>query len=564
MKQLNNLIESIANNKKSHFWIFLAVLSVLSLVMLLCFDPVYRGDDFYFHFRRMSALTDSFRDGTFPAYIDYKSVEGYGYLSNPFYSDVILIPFAALSLLTGTLFAYNFMLLTMTILCGVLMYIAIRTIYKNTFAAAISGILFSFCNYRLFDIYPRGALGEALAFTFFPLVLLGLYHIIAGDYKRKWYVLVIAFTLMIYTHVLSSVLTFATTILFLIIYNKPLRKEPKRILYLVLSGVVTLPLVAYFLLPLLEQMASNQFYYQSEAWADPTLYSTSIYWLLLGMTEGLTQPEQFFLPKIGLFVSLGLVFRLFIHGKSKQLKSIDAFVIVGLVYLFITSNLFPWNKFPFSELKLIQFPWRLFAFVSFFFAIAGGHYLSQTVKTNKRKFVAFGGIIVFALLVIAGDAQNYKRVFYPERQALEAPNLVNNYLGGGREYLPSKTAAEALEMRGEKVIADSDNTQISNFTRNGRFTSFDVTTTGSDKLELPLIYYKGYKVTLDNKDLPISESDKGLIQVPIDQSGRVEAYYKGTAIQYVSFAITMISILVLCFYLCIAEKRRKRTIAHKN
>ena len=555
MNILNRYISIVAANKKYQFWLFFAILFLLSLFMIFCYDPIYRGHDFYFHFRRLSALADSFRDGTFPAYIDYKSAHNYGYLSNTFYSDIILVPFAALSLITSTLFAYNFMLFTMTLLCGVLMYKAINKIYHNSFAAFISALIFTFCSYRLFDIYNRGALGEALAFTFFPLILLGLYYIIQGDYKRKWYVLVIGYTLMIYTHVLSSVIVFATTILFFIIYNKPLRKEPKRLYYLILSGVATLFLIAYYLLPMLEQMMSNSFYYQSESWADPTLYSTSPYWLLLGLTEGLTKPEQFFFPKIGLLLTLGVCLRIFVYGKPKKLRGVDIFVIVGLIFLFLTSTLCPWDKFPFTGLRIIQFPWRLFAFVSFFFAIAEGYYLSQIIKSKKQMTIAAIGITLFISLIIIGDSQNYKKICYPERIALDTPSLVNNYLGGGKEYLPSKASAEKLEIRGEKVTANNADTEINNLTREGRFTYLDVTISKADNIELPLIYYKGYKVTLNDKEIPINESENGLIQINVNQSGRVEAYYAGTILQHVSFWITILSIVALCIYWHISRKK---------
>ena len=371
MRTIDKIINHIADNKKSHFGIFLIVLTVLSLLMIFCYDPVYRGDDFYFHLRRMNVLADAFRDGTFPAYIDYKALQGYGYLSSAFYPDVILIPFAALSLVTSSLFAYNSMLLVMTILCGVFMYKAIHIIYKNSFAAFISGLLFCFCNYRLFDVYNRGALAEALAFTFFPLILLGLYYIIKGDYKRNWYVIAIGYTLLIYTHILSSVIVYILTVLFLLIYYKPLKEEPKRLIYLCLAGGVTIVMTAYYIFPMVEQMMSNTFYYTTHVWANPALYSPSIYWLLLGMTEGLTQPEQFFFPKIGLLLTAGICLRLFVRGKSKELKSIDIFVIVGIALLLFSSKIVPWEKLQHTWLSTIQFPWRLYAPVSFLFAIGG-------------------------------------------------------------------------------------------------------------------------------------------------------------------------------------------------
>lgn len=558
MKLLNTLVENIASNKKSHFWIFFIVLCLLSVYTTISYYNIQHGDDFYFHLRRFNALTDAFRDGTFPSYIDYKAIQGYGYLSNTFYSDIILLPFALINMFTGSEFAYRFMIFFMTAFCGISMYWSMKIIYKNTFAAFLSAILFCFCNYRLFALYNRGALGETLAFSFFPLIMLGLYYIIFGNYKRNWYVIAIGFTLIIYTHVLSSIIAFITTIIFIAIYNKPLRQEPRRLLYLLLAGGVTLLSTSYFVFSLLEQMLSNSFYYQSQAWADPSLYSTSIYWLLLGMTEGLTQPEQFFFPKIGLLLCIGLFVRLFIYEKSVKLKSIDIFVIVGLAYLACASNLVPWKYLP----STIQFPWRLFAFVSFFFAIAGGYYISRLMHTKIRSLIALVLFIFFISVIVAGGSVNYNRTINPERLAWNAPpEILYHNIGGGMEYLPSRIhSKDFFDERDNTTLPTRNDTHINNFVRDGKFTRFDVTLVNKDNLELPLIYYKGYSVKLDGKEIPIKQSDNGLIQIIANQSGRVEAYYKGTTTQYASFAITIASILALCAYLYTDKKRRIKTV----
>ncbi len=133
------------------------------------------------------------------------------------------------------------------------------------------------------------------------------------------------------------------------------------------------------------------------------------HWIIWGMFSGILIPEQAFLPGVGLLLTCGIALRLFVYGKSQQLRSIDICVVVGLCYIVAASPLFPWSIFPFSLLNFIQMAWRLFEFSSFFFAIAAGYYLSQLLKTNKR--VVFGGIlVVFAtILVLANDAEMYKK-----------------------------------------------------------------------------------------------------------------------------------------------------------
>jgi hypothetical protein len=49
---------------------------------------------------------------------------------------------------------------------------------------------------------------------------------------------------MIFTHVLSTLLLFITVSIILVVYYRDMIKEPKRIYYLILAGVVTIVLRA--------------------------------------------------------------------------------------------------------------------------------------------------------------------------------------------------------------------------------------------------------------------------------------------------------------------------------
>ena len=119
-----NLPDIIQLSKKNQYWTFLFLLFFLALFMMFCngFSSDYSGFDFFFHYRRLHALTEAFKLGIYPSYLDFSNAEGYGYFSNAFYPDVILIPFDSIGIFTGTFFAYDFIIFTMTIMCGDFMY----------------------------------------------------------------------------------------------------------------------------------------------------------------------------------------------------------------------------------------------------------------------------------------------------------------------------------------------------------------------------------------------------------------------------------------------------------
>ncbi|WP_029903170.1 6-pyruvoyl-tetrahydropterin synthase-related protein [Prevotella sp. 10(H)] len=557
MNSLNTILDKIASNKRSHFWLFFIVLLFLSFIMVHLYQPLCPGQDFFFHYRRLQALMDGMKESPLLIYLDYNAIDGYGYFTKAFYPDFVLIPFAFIGNLTSISFAYQFMIFTMTVLCGVFTYITVNIIYRKSFAAAIAALLYTFCVYRLLDLYHRAALGETLTFTFIPLVFLGLYHIIKGDY-RKWYILAVGFSLMIFTHLISSVLMFLTLVIFLIIYYKPLKKEPKRLLYLLVAGIATLIITAYYIFPMLEQMSSGTFYYESRNLMAKTQDSAlDFHWLIWGMFSGIVEPGQAFIPGVGFMLTGVVALRLFVYERSEGLKSVDIAVVIGLFFIFASSPLFPWSVFPFNKLNFIQMAWRLFEFSSFFFAVAGGYYLSLILKTRGRRLTIIFIISVMQIFVLVSDAQSYRK-YRCGRPVTQIATFTNDYHLGGMEYLPSKVPSlEYLHQRGDNITVTASGT-ASNQVRENRKLSFDIFINRSQSVELPLIYYKGYTAKLNDKSLIVDESDNGLVQITADESGHIEVYYGGTSIQKVSYFITLAAIFAFCIYIFLQRRQQRK------
>ncbi|MBF0650650.1 hypothetical protein IR083_17650 [Dysgonomonas sp. GY75] len=556
-----NSVNDIKTDSKYSFWIFLSLLFALSLFMVCWFGPVsaYAGHDYFFNIGRFNVLIDALKSGNYPIYLDYNALEGYGYFTKGFYPDLIILPFAALGILTGTIAAYNVMIFTMTFLCGLLTYIAVNTVFRNTFVASVSAILYTFSAYHLFDWYNRAALGESLSFTFLPVIFLGLYHIIKGDY-RKWYLLTIGYSLLIYTHLLSSFLTFITLALIVIICYKPLIKEPKRIGYLALAAIITLPIVSSYILTLLEQMTSNTFYYSTKEniTGQTKLGLQDLGW---GFLSGILYPKTENMAGTGPLLFLLVLLRLFVKEKNSSVKVADFCLLTGIILLVIASAVFPWGRLP---LGFIQFPWRLYEFIIFFFAIGGAYYLSVIVRNRKQQIVAGSVIVLFTLITFIVNNNNYK--YWQSLAISEAPHwftgvasVDNEYYLGGLEYLPVNVPSHHyIHERGDIVISKNEETVISNFTRKEGVTSFDIDIKNPSKLELPLVYYKGYEASyLDKKNgMPVTESENGLVQIEAGKSGQIEVVYRWTATQQYSWYISILSTIGLIIYIFVSNRKR--------
>lgn len=560
MNFLYKCIDKIEEDGKLHFLTFFVVLVLLTLIMVYSYG-LHPSHDFYFHFKRLNVLMEALQNGNFPVYIDHTAANGYGYITKWFYSDLMLVPFAYIGLATNAVYAYQFMWFSMTILCGIFMYYTVNRIYKNHYAASISSILFTFAVYRLLDVYTRSAVGEALSFTFLPLVFLGLHEIINGNYK-KWYILAIGYSLMIFTHILSTFLMFITTVIILCIYYKPLIKEPKRILYLIIAGFATVIITAYFLFPMLEQMMSNSFYYQTVVKAHPDIHKHGIHWIIWGLFSGVVHPKQVFLPGLGILLTWAVSLRLFVKRKDDSaIKNVDIGILISIFYFILLSSLIPWTIFPFNKLLFIQLPWRLYEFISYFFAVAGGIYLSVILKSNIRRFMGSCILILCTIFVITSSGRDFQyEGNLKKRDIYEvATREAHDYHLYGMEYVPSKVPSmDFVEERGQRADTKYEETIISNLKKEYGITNFTIQTNKEEAVELPLFYYKGYVKAYDNDKFsrPVKESKHGLIEISANRPGNISVWYAGTWIQKISPFISITGLLLLCIYILIGKRKK--------
>jgi hypothetical protein len=548
---LLNLIQ----NKRVQFWAFTTILLLMTLYMMCLFYPL-RGApryDFYFHYNRLYAIIQSLQNGTFPFYMDNNVLNGYGYFTKAFYPDLTLIPFAVIGCFTNLYFAYQFLLFTITFLCGMFTYIVVNKIYKNTFAAAIGSLLFTFAGYRFFVFYYGGAVGVSITFMLMPIVSWGLYEILKGNYK-KWYILAIAFFLLINTHNISTVIIFLTTLVFTAIYYKSFIKEPVRLKCLFLSGITVVLASSYFLLPFIEQLLSDSFRFQSPVFRSgemkfqTVLYNTFSY-LRYDIQVG-----------IGGLATAMIFLRFFIKGvKTPQLKSIDYGVIIALVCIFVCGSYFPWNVFPFTLLHFIQFPWRFLQIAVYLTAIAGGFYISLLLAGQPvRKLLFFSFIVLISCYGMRFGQDDY---FSPQTPVITAATIDFPKTVIGAEYLPEKVPSiKYIEERGDKVASLHTGTEISGLARQKDGLSFSLKASQKEVLELPLIYYKGYRAELNNKELEVGESKNGLLEIIAGQQGEVKVYYAGTVVQKISVWITLFSLLALIGYLFYKKYRPEQKI----
>lgn len=188
----------------------------------------------------------------------------YGYSGASFQANVFYLFPALLHLLGMELgSAYKWALLLLNLATALLADVCFRKISGRREIGLIGSMLYTWCPYRCSEMYLTGDLGELAAWTFLPLIALGIWLLYRKDGENKdggqaWVALTWGFSLVaVSSTVVLSVAAVMTAVFLLVMGRETLRKE--RILALGKTAAVTVLVNAWFLAPMLMRMrdASN-------------------------------------------------------------------------------------------------------------------------------------------------------------------------------------------------------------------------------------------------------------------------------------------------------------------
>lgn len=530
MKKLYNKIK----NKPIYFIIFLTLITSIPLFISL---GIVSLDDFTFHYTRISYIKDELQMGNIFSKMYHTSLYNFGYGSGLFYPDLFLYIPALLNLVGISLVnSYKIFIILINFFSILSMYYSVNKMTKNNNMASIASIIYALCSYRLVDIYIRCAIGEALIFIFLPLIIYGIYLIIYDDYK-KIHILILGMTGLIYSHLLSSFLTVILLLVLVLINYKRFLKEKKRIIYLLISTLITLLLTSYYILPLIEQLIDRNFYIYSYTGIG-TLSDRAVPFYKSILELPLNNE-----PWIPLGIGCIFVYIAYLKFKRFDKENLKRFenklFIMGLILLFMSTNLFPW--FIFNNIPLsIQFPWRLYAFSITLLIIVGSVVL---VNKYNKKINDLKKYLVLIMLI---------PLLYCISQYLSQDKIYDNFLGepmysnGLFDYLPKEIDPNNLSN-----IINKDYKLDINRKKDYLIVNYKKDDKKEEFIEVPYLYYLGYKAEYKNKELELFKTNNGLVGIKTDtiNNGKIKVYYEHTSITKVSFILSLIGIISLIIYI---------------
>jgi hypothetical protein len=554
--------------KHSSSMIFLSffLLSILSLAIVYLHNGhILIGDDYHFHQNRIEGLAASIQHGNWFPKISYYFIGGYGYASSLFYPDFYLY-FPALLRLLGLSLSASFIIFAIAINFGtfILTYISGRYMDLSKTKSYLFSLLYTLSIYRLQDFINRQALGELLAISFFPLVLASMYLLKNGK-EHKWLLLVGAMCGIGLAHFISlEIISLFIGLYMLLNWKSFFKKQP--LLALAKATFLTVGLLLFYLAPIMEQMAHTTFQVTSNPLTLISERSYSLFELLSHSFKNSVFHASS--ANIGIILLTGLVaYSLTLFKKTEANRDL---ILLSLLFMYMTTDYFPWKLLNHTPLNTIQFPWRLLSLVTLL--------LTYLIANDSLGFLkkipkALPILILFILLgVVIYETESVVTV----RKRLLTYEKYNHtncyYIGAGHEYLPEETDYSViLKHKKRKLAYDDEQVNVTNIAMTFDTIAFDFQTQQNQAVNvtLPFIYYYGYqaRILTDGKERtePVSMNQKnGLVSVRLTGKGQVSVSYQMTTVQKASLGFSATVLLLLILVKSNSLRIKKRELSYEN
>lgn len=529
--------------------------------------------DLNYHLMRIDGVAEGLLSGQFPVRIQPNWMYGHGYPASVFYGDLLLY-FPAILRLIGfpMVFAYSVFMVICNFATTAVAYGCFRKMAKDETIGMLAAFLYVSAPYRMTNLYIRGDIGEIWGMVFLPLIVYGIYAVFTDvqseRYDKLWIPLVIGFSGVIQTHILSCALYGGFVLLACVVYIRKIFGKGCFKTFLVLAKTVlyTTLLNAGFLFPCLTAMgrvgighADNQAVHM-QTWGAHISQLFNLFYSGVGdsyMAPLGTYHEMAFGIGFALGGGLFLYLLAVLHGRE-QGKKVKGCIFFGftLLALWMTTLYFPWDwiseHVPFLRIVIanIQFATRfstlatVFAVVVMIFALR----YFQSVRNIKKLcalILAFGLIGCFYML----DNRLYQS---------NGPMLMDTASLGKSDYFCTVFAYPGtdLELLDSTRIASGGHTQILSYEKEYLTVSMEVENTSdfADWVEVPLLYNDWYLCAIEGDgqrgeavytEVGLGENNVVRAKIPAGYCGKVKIYFKEPLSWRLSEIVSLLTLLGL-------------------
>ncbi len=562
---MKNIIKKLNINTIKYYFLIIVIGLFISSPLLI--GDMLKSHDGIYPISRTVGTATALSESSVPPLITSNFANGFGYSWNTFYPPFVTYCMLVIKVFSGSyVSALNILVVLSVCISGITMFKLVNELTGRKSISFLAALFYMAAPYRLTDIYVRMAIGEVVSFMFIPLVFLGLYNLFEKDRTKHWYITIGAVGLLL-THNISTLLTIITVFIYIVFNIKKIFKWDifKKIL---LNILFILLIVAFFYIPLLEARNATEYAVFSEGkmGTSETVYEYTVYLfqLLFGKMQGggglpLSHNDNIVSDmgiNIGLFLVVPLLFTPFVYSKvSKNKRGLYLLSVVTSILLIICiTPIFRWDYLP-DIVGIIQHPYRLLLIVTFILSILSAINI-DLLMSNKLDLKTICVITILVLMYINPFINNMvsMNVGFSEYPFYETDEMEMgkdwSHSCAYYEYLPvnAEENLDYLASRNKGIVVLAGNMNIINETKSDGVYIGNVLKSDSDLtvIELPYIYYPGYRVTINDDVINYFETDNGFIGVEFKQSfeGEIKVVYTSTNITLIAWFISFVSIVI--------------------
>lgn len=568
----------------SVFIMIFAVFSILIVFPIQSNHTISVLSDWSFHASRMEQIFRNLKGGNPFTYIASSTFGNIGTGSFLFYPTVFLYPWAFLHFIFSPITSFAVYICLLFFATFMISFFCMLSFSKgNQIFSLIFSVIYTIAPYHLYLGIGNYVLGEFIAYTFIPLIFLGLFNVLYGD-KKKWVLLSIGMTLMLYSHLASVFITCEIiSLIFLItlFMNKSIAKS--RFINIIKSIVLTALLSSFVLVPFFTDYIGHDV--TSVAKGIPILFGADTLF-----TQSLTNNAT---NKGGLGIMLVFTTMFgWMWTKNKMIEQISYYL--GLFLTIIITSIIPWKVLQNTFLASMQFPYRYTSYAIFFLSVVLASGLSQLLKyfkirwANVRllKIIKITGILFMGLFLCIGSSadiilrnngttdNNYliknKNSKIKSAYTATAPILLDNknynyqfnytVLYGETDYLPQKAIAHVKGMLNHVAFINGRKKVVQPSSSSNKL-SYKLNLNKRSTVDLPVVAYNSTQVFVDGSNTSFADSKRGTVKVSIPNGKHiVSVFYEPSKIYFVSLAIAIITWILL---ICSRKKDMKQTFSTK-
>jgi len=479
---------------------------------------------------------------------------------------------------------------TQIIATSISMYLLTSYLFGST-AGIISALFYSYAPYHAINIFIRGAMNEAWASVFFPLIFLFIKKIVDKQHSSR---AIIFLSLSIFGLMLSHNPMLMVFVPFSIVwtifclwqkhkYVKLILKQTNTFIDLVKSGLIGLSLAAFYTLPVIFESSLTKIETMFQGYYNYEVHFVGLYQLFIsnfwgnGASVWGTQDGMPFMTGYLHWTVPLLALVLIVYSKIKNIKTTKSvlknintnlfiiFLAIFASFLCHPRSIFIWKLL--TPIQKIQFPWRFLNLSTFFFSLSAGLSLKYILgKLRFKKYIPLFYISIISTLL-------YVNFYYfkpitsgplTDEQKFSGLAWQNQTTSGIYDYLP-KTARIAALSKANFVVDQIDpvnSAQIYGAKKGTDWLFFNTNVYSPTTITIAQLYFPNFKIYDFGKTVDFQiEPEFGRMVLSLNP-GNHQIYIKltNTPIRTISNLISLLSWISLSFYLVssYAKSRSKK------